>query len=435
VSHDPDVYHVVLSENDYFLILACDGMWDVISDQEAVTVAFEAQDPQTAAVRLINMARKKGSGDNISVISIFLKDRNTWCDDTLDGNTLIVKAPDDFLAYSNGTHHTDSSRSHSTDSIANSSLSSGASSESTAHTPTPTTKSSEEEPHSSVLSPKAEDRTKNTDESKGEDPQKGEELKKGEDTTPKKLIMYDFSEKLSTSDSPVSSGILRSNSTIIDLDAVVPVQEASVPAADDLNWKKTSANTKEGSTENLEKDLKKDDIPQRKRTKSRTKNISESPSAVSGANQKSSEKKKNSSTASSATKSRTNSQTSPSKTKTLVPRGTSILVTRPTEDREKSLNTSSPPKRSVSTGRVKFDQINTNKAKTLKKESNSTSKDILKVKSGDQSGEETEEGPRDVNTKTLKRAKTESHIMSADGSQDKKKVKKRKSGSKKKRND
>jgi len=84
---------------------------------------------------------------------------------------------------------------------------------------------------------------------------------------------------------------------------------------------------------------------------------------------------------------------------------------------------------------VKFDQINTNKAKTLKKESNSTSKDILKVKSGDQSGEETEEGPRDVNTKTLKRAKTESHIMSADGSQDKKKVKKRKSGSKKKRND
>jgi hypothetical protein len=104
VSHDPDIYQLVLSEDDYFLVLACDGIWDVISDQDASDIVFASQDPQSAASKLIKSALERGSGDNVSVITIFFKDRNQW---NTEGPTLITKNDTaQFLVYCDGNYRT-----------------------------------------------------------------------------------------------------------------------------------------------------------------------------------------------------------------------------------------------------------------------------------------------------------------------------------------
>jgi serine/threonine protein phosphatase PrpC len=52
------------------LILACDGLWDVVTDEEAAAVMLAADDPEKAARRLRNKAYAGGSTDNISAMVI-----------------------------------------------------------------------------------------------------------------------------------------------------------------------------------------------------------------------------------------------------------------------------------------------------------------------------------------------------------------------------
>lgn len=60
-----------------YLILASDGLWDVVSSQQAVLIAQHAvsqgQNPSEALVRqaLMEVSRKKGRADNITVVCIF----------------------------------------------------------------------------------------------------------------------------------------------------------------------------------------------------------------------------------------------------------------------------------------------------------------------------------------------------------------------------
>mmetsp|Transcript_19826 Transcript_19826/g.48714 ORF Transcript_19826/g.48714 Transcript_19826/m.48714 type:complete len:300 (+) Transcript_19826:192-1091(+) len=56
-----------------FLILACDGLWDVFEDQQAVDMVWEhADDPENVAKYLVKEALARGSTDNISVIVAWL---------------------------------------------------------------------------------------------------------------------------------------------------------------------------------------------------------------------------------------------------------------------------------------------------------------------------------------------------------------------------
>lgn len=58
-----------LGDDDEFLILACDGVWDVTSDQEAVDMVRNVTDPQQASSILVQHALKE-STDNITAIVV-----------------------------------------------------------------------------------------------------------------------------------------------------------------------------------------------------------------------------------------------------------------------------------------------------------------------------------------------------------------------------
>ena len=69
---------VVRSQEDSpFLILACDGVWDVLSDDEAVAMVAELREKEEgrtdvdAAALLVQEAMRRGSSDNITCIVCF----------------------------------------------------------------------------------------------------------------------------------------------------------------------------------------------------------------------------------------------------------------------------------------------------------------------------------------------------------------------------
>lgn len=62
-----------LCEEDEYLILACDGLWDVISDQAAVDLVHEVEDAQQATQKLLKYAISHHTTDNVTVIVIRFK--------------------------------------------------------------------------------------------------------------------------------------------------------------------------------------------------------------------------------------------------------------------------------------------------------------------------------------------------------------------------
>lgn len=66
----PDVLEMDVSDAIEHLILACDGLWDVLSNEQVVEYVRAASSPQQAAITLRDMAYQLGSQDNISVIVV-----------------------------------------------------------------------------------------------------------------------------------------------------------------------------------------------------------------------------------------------------------------------------------------------------------------------------------------------------------------------------
>lgn len=96
VTHVPDVFNYKITSEDQFMIIACDGLWDVLDSQPAVNFVIDhATDDvnrnvytantlttesvsntgykENVAQMLSEYALTRGSGDNISIIVVFFK--------------------------------------------------------------------------------------------------------------------------------------------------------------------------------------------------------------------------------------------------------------------------------------------------------------------------------------------------------------------------
>lgn len=72
ISADPDVAIEDVGDGAELLVLASDGLWKVMSNQEAVDEARGVQDARKAAVRLVDEAVRRGSKDDISCVVVRL---------------------------------------------------------------------------------------------------------------------------------------------------------------------------------------------------------------------------------------------------------------------------------------------------------------------------------------------------------------------------
>ncbi len=76
ITAQPEMLVHGITPNDEFLILACDGVWDVFSNQQAIDLVRASldqdSDPKVAAQKLTQAAYDAGSMDNLSAIVIKL---------------------------------------------------------------------------------------------------------------------------------------------------------------------------------------------------------------------------------------------------------------------------------------------------------------------------------------------------------------------------
>ncbi|XP_073060721.1 probable protein phosphatase 2C 47 isoform X1 [Primulina eburnea] len=74
LSSEPEIEEVNLTEEDEFLIIGCDGLWDVMSSQYAVTVVRKAlmmhNDPGKCSRELVREALSRNTCDNLTVVVV-----------------------------------------------------------------------------------------------------------------------------------------------------------------------------------------------------------------------------------------------------------------------------------------------------------------------------------------------------------------------------
>jgi len=63
-----------LYDEDEFVILACDGLWDIAEDKEAIDHVRFIKNPQEAAEELVKYAKARYSNDNVTVVVVRLRD-------------------------------------------------------------------------------------------------------------------------------------------------------------------------------------------------------------------------------------------------------------------------------------------------------------------------------------------------------------------------
>ncbi|KAG8084435.1 hypothetical protein GUJ93_ZPchr0010g8412 [Zizania palustris] len=71
---EPEICQTVLTDDDEFLIMGCDGIWDVMTSQHAVSIVRRGlrqhDDPERCARELVMEAKRLETADNLTVIII-----------------------------------------------------------------------------------------------------------------------------------------------------------------------------------------------------------------------------------------------------------------------------------------------------------------------------------------------------------------------------
>ncbi|KAB1201611.1 putative protein phosphatase 2C 49 [Morella rubra] len=80
--NEPEFRQVVLTEDDEFLIIGCDGIWDVMSSQEAVSLVRRGlrrhDDPEQCARDLVMEALRLNTFDNLTVVVVCFSSLDHW---------------------------------------------------------------------------------------------------------------------------------------------------------------------------------------------------------------------------------------------------------------------------------------------------------------------------------------------------------------------
>jgi protein phosphatase 1L len=67
---EPEIQEDTIKEGVDFLVLASDGLWDVVTNDEAVSMVGPVPDPENAAKMLTDEAYRRGSADNITCVIV-----------------------------------------------------------------------------------------------------------------------------------------------------------------------------------------------------------------------------------------------------------------------------------------------------------------------------------------------------------------------------
>ncbi|CAE8584928.1 unnamed protein product, partial [Polarella glacialis] len=102
-SPEPEVRVLPITDKDLFMVLATDGIWAVLSNQEVVDLAGKHwSDPEEAAKTIVRTAFQKGSDDNLTAIVIqfgwadkstplYIEKRKQLMEKGVDGGSPILK--------------------------------------------------------------------------------------------------------------------------------------------------------------------------------------------------------------------------------------------------------------------------------------------------------------------------------------------------------
>ena len=67
---EPEIQDQEIDEELELLVLASDGLWDVVPNEDAVSLAQTEEEPEAAARKLTETAFTRGSADNITCIVV-----------------------------------------------------------------------------------------------------------------------------------------------------------------------------------------------------------------------------------------------------------------------------------------------------------------------------------------------------------------------------
>ncbi|KAL3524398.1 hypothetical protein ACH5RR_017232 [Cinchona calisaya] len=67
---EPEIQDMEIDEELEFLVVASDGLWDVVPNEDAVSLARPEEEPEAAARKLTETAFTRGSADNITCIVV-----------------------------------------------------------------------------------------------------------------------------------------------------------------------------------------------------------------------------------------------------------------------------------------------------------------------------------------------------------------------------
>ncbi|KAI3995610.1 hypothetical protein MKX01_023355 [Papaver californicum] len=78
VTAEPEITETTLTSEDEFLVMASDGLWDVVNSEDVISIIRDTvKEPGMCSKRLATEAAERGSKDNITVIVIFLRPVST----------------------------------------------------------------------------------------------------------------------------------------------------------------------------------------------------------------------------------------------------------------------------------------------------------------------------------------------------------------------